>query len=79
MTTELDLSLDYEQEVLNATWEGFVKWAEDQELITRNNLNRLPMYARMAFSELHWDEYVEDLQSAYMDSIENQRMKWANA
>lgn len=79
MTTELDLSLDYETDTLMATWEGFVTWADEGGVLSRENLLRLSLKDRQAFTEDHWPEYIEDLQWAYMDEIENQKMKWGRA
>ncbi len=77
MTNELDLSYDYERDVLQATFQGFAEWAEDQGLIKKEDLLTLPFPQREEVIAEHWEDYVQDLQNAYIDSIENQRMKWA--
>lgn len=79
MTTDQDLSHDYERDVLCATFNGFAQWAEDQGITSKSELSIMPFPERDAILSEWWDSYVEDLQAAYMDSIENQRMKWSNA
>ena len=79
MDYSMDLSYDYERDVLTATFSGFSQWAEDQGLTSKAELAIMPFVERDSFVSAYWQDYVEDLQTAYMDSLENQRMKWANA
>ena len=79
MDNAMDLSYDYERDELTATFSGFAQWAEDQGLTSRSELAIMPALERDSFVSAYWNDYVEDLQAAYMDSLENQRMKWGHA
>lgn len=46
-----------------ATWGGFVKWAIDGEIITKEALWAMSPRARMDFTDAHYPHYVESLMS----------------
>lgn len=79
MDVESDLSLDYEREVLNATWEGFVIWAVNQDLTTQEEVKTMGISERASFADKHWVNYIEDLQYDYMENMDFQKTKYEEA